>query len=124
MNPRVEEVSDSESSASDPSEADLDDVASLIRPTHIPASSSSVPTQMLQPQSPAVRQSNDRERSKHFQCLYPIYFDKLRTRAEGRRVGNEFAVENPLAREMADAAASLGLQTVLVRNLYYKDWGI
>ncbi|KAF2715609.1 SRP19-domain-containing protein [Pleomassaria siparia CBS 279.74] len=123
MNPRVEEVSDSDESASDPSETDLDDFNSLIRPSRNPASSAPVPQQMLQPQSPAIRQSNDREKSKHFQCLYPIYFDKLRTRAEGRRVASELAVENPLAREMADASASLGLQTVFEPDkLHPKDW--
>jgi signal recognition particle subunit SRP19 len=122
MNPRVEEVSDSDESASDPSETDLDDVTSIIRPAQIPASSSR-PTQVLQPQSPAVKQSNDREKSKHYQCLYPIYFDKLRTRAEGRRVGSGLAVESPLAREMADAAASLGLQTVFEPDKTHpKDW--
>jgi signal recognition particle subunit SRP19 len=122
MNPRVEEVSDSDESASDPSETDLDDVTSLIRPAQIPTSSSR-PAQVLQPQSPAVKQSNDREKSKHYQCLYPIYFDKLRTRAEGRRVGSQLAVESPLAREMADAAASLGLQTVFEPDKTHpKDW--
>jgi signal recognition particle subunit SRP19 len=38
-------------------------------------------------------------------------------------VGNELAVENPLAREMADAAASLGLKTVFEPDkLHPKDW--
>lgn len=102
MNPRVEEVSDSDS---DPPEMDISDVPSLIPASAIPTSS--MPTEMLQPQSPAVRASTDREASKHYQCLYPVYFDKSRTRAEGRRIGNELAVENPLAREMADAAVGL-----------------
>lgn len=119
MNPRVEEVSDSDS---EPPEVDIDDVPSLIPASQIPTSSS-MPSQMLQPQSPAVKASTDREASKHYQCLYPIYFDKSRTRAEGRRVGNELAVENPLAREMADAAASLGLKTVFEPDkLHPKDW--
>jgi signal recognition particle subunit SRP19 len=114
MNPRVEEVSDSDS---DPPEMDVDDVPALINASQIPASSS-MSTEMLQPQSPAVKASSDREKSKHYQCLYPIYFDKARTRAEGRRVGKELAVENPLAREMADGAASLGLQTVFEPDKY------
>lgn len=72
---------------------------------------------------PAVKASDNREASKHFQCLYPIYFDKSRTRTEGRRVSDELAVENPLAREMADAAASLGLQTVFEPDrIHPKDW--
>ncbi|KAH8728183.1 signal recognition particle, SRP19 subunit [Phaeosphaeriaceae sp. PMI808] len=123
MNPRVEEVSDSDS---DPSEMDIEDMTSLIEARSIPAaapSSSSMPTQLLQPQSPAIKTSTDREKSKHYQCLYPIYFDKSRTRAEGRRVGQELAVENPLAREMADAAANLGLRTVFEPDKTHpKDW--
>jgi signal recognition particle subunit SRP19 len=115
MNPRVEEISDSEDS-SEPSEMDIEEMTSLIQarniPAAAPATSSSLPAQLLQPQSPSIKTSTDREKSKHYQCLYPIYFDKARTRAEGRRVGNELAVENPLAREMADAAANLGLRTV------------
>ncbi|KAH7128344.1 signal recognition particle, SRP19 subunit [Dendryphion nanum] len=118
MNPRVEEVSDSDS---DPPEMDLSDINSIIEPAAIP--SSSRPTQMLQPMSPAVKASADREASKHFQCLYPIYFDASRTKAEGRRVGSELAVANPLAREMADAVASLGLQTVFEPDRTHpKDW--
>jgi len=82
-----------------------------------------MPSQLLQPQSPAIKTSTDRDQSKHYQCLYPIYFDKARTRAEGRRVGRELAVENPLAREMADAAANLGLRTVFEPDKTHpKDW--
>lgn len=119
MNPRVEEVSDSDS---EPSEMDIDDVPSLINSSSIP-SASPVPSQLLQPQSPAIKTSTDRDKSKHYQCLYPIYFDSSRTRAEGRRVGKELAVENPLAREMADAAANLGLRTVFEPDKTHpKDW--
>ncbi|PSN75002.1 SRP19-domain-containing protein [Corynespora cassiicola Philippines] len=118
MNPRIEEVSDSDS---DPPEMGLDDVPSLINASQIPTNALS--SHMLQPQSPAIKTSTDREKSKHYQCFYPIYFDKSRSRAEGRRVGTELAVENPLAREMADAAASLGLKTVFEPDKTHpKDW--
>ncbi len=117
MNPRVEEVSDSDS---EPSEMDIDDVPALIS---APSSSLSLAPQLLQPQSPAIKTSTDRDKSKHYQCLYPIYFDISRTRAEGRRVGKELAVANPLAREMADAAANLGLRTVFEPDkIHPKDW--
>lgn len=126
MNPRIEEVSESDS---EPSEMDIDDVTSIIQPRNVPAAapanaaSSFMPSHLLQPQSPAIKTSTDREKSKHYQCLYPIYFDKARTRAEGRRVGSELAVENPLAREMADAAANLGLRTVFEPDKTHpKDW--
>ncbi|CAI6336481.1 unnamed protein product [Periconia digitata] len=124
MNPRVEEVSDSDS---DPEEMDISNLSSLMTPSQIPSSSAmpsmpSMPQEMLQPQAPGAV-SADREKSKHYQCLYPVYFDKSRTRAEGRRVGAELAVENPLAREMADAVASLGLSVVFEPDkLHPKDW--
>ncbi|KAF2204907.1 signal recognition particle, SRP19 subunit [Delitschia confertaspora ATCC 74209] len=121
-----EEVSDSDFD-SDPPE---DDISSLISPMSIPSSSmamgpgsSSSAQTFLQPQSPAVRTTTDRSASKQFQCLYPVYFDASRTRTEGRRVGSELAVQNPLAREMADAAASLGLRTVFEPDKTHpKDW--
>lgn len=46
---------------------------------------------------------------KGFQVLYPCYFDKRRTHKEGRRVPLNLAVENPLAKTVADAVRSLGL---------------
>lgn len=49
---------------------------------------------------------------KHFQLLYPVYFDKTRTLAEGRRVPLQRAVENPLAKGIADACRSLGLNVI------------
>lgn len=123
MNPRVEEVSDSDS---EPSEMDIDDVAILTNASNAPSTSlapSLTPSHMLQPQSPSIKTSTDRDKSKHYQCLYPIYFDKARSRAEGRRIGQELAVENPLAREIADAAANLGLRTVFEPDKTHpKDW--
>lgn len=126
MNPRIEEVSESDSDPSDPEEMDIDDMQTLIQPRNIPAASAvppSMSSQMLQPQSPSVKTSTDREKSKHYQCLYPVYFDISRSRAEGRRVGRELAVENPLAREMADATANLGLRTVFEPDKTHpKNW--
>lgn len=64
-----------------------------------------------------------REIPRHYQCLYPVYFDKTRSRAEGRKVGAELAVENPLARDIVDAAQMLGLQVGLEpEKLHPKDW--
>lgn len=46
--------------------------------------------------------------------MYPIYLDAKRAKKTGqRRVGKEHAVEWPLAREMAQAAASLGFKVHL-----------
>ncbi len=45
-------------------------------------------------------------------------------RAEGRRVGKELAVHNPLASEIATACGQLQLQTVFEpAKLHPKDWG-
>lgn len=60
---------------------------------------------------------------KTYQCLYPIYFDANKTRQEGRRVGMENAVPNPLARDLVDAVQMLGLKTVFEPGkLHPKDW--
>ncbi|KAF8251119.1 signal recognition particle, SRP19 subunit [Wilcoxina mikolae CBS 423.85] len=60
---------------------------------------------------------------KHYQCLYPVYFDITRSRALGRKVSKELAVENPLAREIADACGSLGLKAVFEPGKTHpKDW--
>jgi signal recognition particle subunit SRP19 len=118
---RVEEVSDSDS---DPPEVDISNISpaatsSLFSPSNMAAEP------MLQPQlrAPGYNEAAERERSKHWQCLYPIYFDANRSRTEGRRVGKQQAVDNPLAREIVDAAASLGLQVVFEPGKTHpKDW--
>lgn len=114
---RIEEVSDS-----DPEEVDISSVEaskpmnnSILSPANIPA----------QPQSrpPPIARGPDPEKIKHWQCLYPLYFDSTRTRAEGRRVGKEQAVPNPLAREICDAVFGLGLQLAFeAEKLHPKDW--
>lgn len=125
---RIEEVSDSDLE-SDPSEQDLEDFApiSLPRP-----SASTVPTpsqhEFAQIHSVAAAQhaasspANDLK-IKKYQCLYPLYFDANRSRAQGRRVGKKLAVRNPLAREIVDAVQLLGLDTVFEPGKTHpKDW--
>ncbi|KAB8232507.1 signal recognition particle, SRP19 subunit [Aspergillus alliaceus] len=115
---QVEEVYDSDPDEVAPSDAMPSNFAneSLLSATGIPTqASSSIP--MRPPPEP------QREIPKHYQCLYPVYFDKSRTRAEGRKVGIELAVENPLAREIVDAAQMLGLQVGFEpEKLHPKDW--
>ena len=41
--------------------------------------------------------------------LYPAYFDAAKTRAEGRRVPRDLAVERPTPDQLAAAAKALGL---------------
>ncbi|KAK4167417.1 signal recognition particle subunit SRP19 [Cladorrhinum sp. PSN259] len=136
--PRIEEVSDSESdhgNLSDPSEEDIDDfVESDIlraRPSQQPSSSASraAPQQQQQHQlkqefmPPVSQPSVDPSVWKSFSCIYPIYFDATRTRAEGRRVPASLAVKNPLATEIVHACSNLRLSTVLeAGKVHPKDW--
>ncbi|KAL2036823.1 hypothetical protein N7G274_010441 [Stereocaulon virgatum] len=107
---RIEELSDS-SSDSDPPEDDIDDPQPP-NPKELP------PPQAQQQQAPQPPPEY-----KHYQCIYPVYFDANRTRAEGRRVGAELAVQNPLAREIVDAVQLLGLKTVFEPGkMHPKDW--
>ncbi|KAK4694303.1 signal recognition particle subunit SRP19, partial [Lecanoromycetidae sp. Uapishka_2] len=118
---RIEELSDSDPD-SDPPEDDIDDIApALIRPSSIPAPNTRHPPQPQQ-QPPSTNNTQPPE-YKHYQCIYPLYFDSNRSRAEGRRVGMELAVENPLAREIVDAVQLLGLKTVFEPGkMHPKDW--
>ncbi|MCJ1394077.1 signal recognition particle subunit, partial [Xylographa bjoerkii] len=148
LNPRIEEVPSSSSSDSD-SDSDSDpsdmDPADYMRPTASPPSRihhlSPATAPHPQPQIPSLPPSAaalepqfrapttapqptiDTARYKDWQCLYPVYFDATRSRAEGRRVGRALAVANPLARDVADAAGALGLQVVLeVGKTHPRDW--
>ena len=124
---RIEELSDS-SSNSDPSEQDPNELfpISARKPTS-PASNPSIlnPRSLPQQLDPKFRAPSaaDTERHKSYACIYPVYFDVSRTKAEGRRVGTEKAVKNPLAREIVDACQHLGLDTVFEPGkMHPKDW--
>ena len=109
---RVEELSDS-----DPDEVDISDIASS------EPQATSNPTLIDPSQIPSARGQVTRETTKSWQCLYPLYFDARRTRAEGRRVSSNQAVENPLAREIADAVWALQLQLAIEPDkIHPKDW--
>ncbi|KAL2155541.1 hypothetical protein VTH82DRAFT_283 [Thermothelomyces myriococcoides] len=72
---------------------------------------------------PRMQATTDEKAYRAFQCLYPVYFDATRSRAEGRRVPKSLAVANPLALDIVQACARLGLQTVLeAGKLHPKDW--
>lgn len=133
---RIEEVSDSD--LSDPSEGDIDDfVESDILRARAPAPSQAVvapaaaapppraapgggPGAQLFPGATGNIQQAD---VAGWQCLYPIYFDASRTRAEGRRVPKSQAVANPLAREIATACAALRVSPVFeAHRAHPQDW--
>ncbi|KAJ5765272.1 hypothetical protein N7520_004831 [Penicillium odoratum] len=116
---RIEEVSDSDPEEVAPSSEPLPR-NSVIAPV-----SASVPpaNPFPMPQMPEPQPQPQREIPRHYQCLYPVYFDKTRSRAEGRKVGSELAVENPLARDIVDAVQMLGLKCGLEpEKLHPKDW--
>jgi len=135
---RIEEVSDSEDEVSDPSEGDIEDFAEsdILRtvPLRPKATTSSTPSQ-TQSQArnaaappPQARQTAPQpglqpDDIKDYQMLYPVYFDKSRSRAEGRRVSSSLAVANPLAREVANACAALRLSPIFeAHRTHPKDW--
>jgi len=138
---RIEEVSDSDS---DPAEGDISDLDDFDEREILKARPSQVQPPIPKPSShlidpsaiPAQRRgpitshdgtqfqtTQDDSKYKDFQCLYPVYFDKNRSRAQGRRVGKENAVENPLAREIVAACGRLRLETLFEpAKLHPKDW--
>ncbi|KAH8778837.1 signal recognition particle, Sec65/Srp19 subunit [Diaporthe sp. PMI_573] len=142
--PRIEEVEESDVEMSDPSEGDIDDfVESDIiraRPDKQPAPArpaqqqqqaashlmnpSQIPSLSSGPgQGDDIQTTANPKAYAGFQCLYPLYFDASRTRAEGRRIPKELAVPNPLAREVINACRDLRLQTLFEpEKMHPKDW--
>ena len=139
---RIEELSDSDS---DPPEDELDNFVDpdIIRPSSSVLSAPSGTQKSQQSESsrrqtPVAAAAASRSPTsadgfnangpppadfKTYQCLYPIYFDLHRSRAEGRRVGKKLAVANPLARELVEAVQDLGLKVVFEPGkMHPKDW--
>ncbi|KAL2759872.1 hypothetical protein ACRALDRAFT_2092522 [Sodiomyces alcalophilus JCM 7366] len=140
---RIEEVSDSDLEPSDPSEADIEEFADtdiirrrVVDPKTVtpsqsnvasaPSASSRHPFTQQQPpsQDANFHTTSDAKQYADYHCLYPVYFDATRTRAEGRRVASHLAVPNPLAREIVNACAALRLPTLFEpAKSHPKDWG-
>ncbi|RQM07654.1 hypothetical protein DH86_00001676 [Scytalidium sp. 3C] len=96
--------------------------SSLINPAAIPTTSNT-PRITTASDGTQFHTTEDDSKYKDFQCIYPIYFDANRTRAEGRRVGKELAVENPMAREIVAACGRLRLETLFEpAKSHPKDW--
>lgn len=140
---RIEEVSDSDPSEGDISEVESDfderDILKQVgpRPSQVPApqaSSSSlinpsaIPSTakretVANPDGAEYRTAVDESIYSDYQCLYPVYFDITRTRKQGRRVGKELAVENPMAREIVAACSRLRLEALFEpTKIHPKDW--
>merc|ERR1712002_173611 len=54
-------------------------------------------------------------------CLYPAYINKDKTRAEGRRIPKEKAVNGPTFKEMLDVLSVTGLQVAGERKIYCRE---
>jgi signal recognition particle subunit SRP19 len=134
---RVEELSDSDPEIDDPSNYLLQNDDQIIRPVAA-AQTSSIPQQpnptLFRPPPPDVGSDSSsqfrrppREEFKHYQCIYPIYFDSTRSKSQGRRVSKNLAVPNPLAFQVLSAIRfSLGENVFRVAfepdKTHPKDW--
>jgi signal recognition particle subunit SRP19 len=138
---RIEEVSDSDLD-SDPAEGDISDLDSDLderevlrqripatkpRPSEVPppnASTSRInPANIPSGANSQFQTTEDEAKYKGYQCIYPVYFDANRSRKEGRMVGKELAVENPMARDIAAACGRLGLEPLFEAvKVHPKDW--
>src|SRR5271170_2241362 len=112
---RFEEIEDDD----DPPELELpgdleSSPSALLSPNDFPQpSSGGMPKSADDSFKPQMISQQDMEQFKRWSCIYPVYFDVSRTLQEGRRVPLHMAVKNPLAKDLAAAAASLGIQSVM-----------
>ncbi len=124
---RVEEISDSDSDPSDMDPTDYDAPTLMentvartslpMRPAPSGAAAAAAAAATPNPPPPNY------ERYKTWTCLYPVYFDRTRSRAEGRRVTRALAVANPLAGEIVEAASRTGLRVFFEPGKTHpKDW--
>ncbi|KAK4545339.1 hypothetical protein LTR36_003519 [Oleoguttula mirabilis] len=110
-------------------------IQAMLQPQGQGPSGASTGAQWNRPQQPTSekermqREREQHERSKNFQCIYPVYFDSTRSREEGRRVRKEDAVPNPLAREIVDALTHIGNEYRIPLQIVFephkghpKDW--
>lgn len=122
---RIEEVSDS-----DPSEGDISDLddeyfdeRDILRAKIPQKSASSFPKPTADLSTPYYVRTQEPSYHAKSQCIYPIYFDKLRSRRQGRLVAMKLAVENPMAREIVNVCCQLGLETSFEPNKCHpRDW--
>ncbi len=55
--------------------------------------------------------------------IYPVYFDIQKSRSDGRKVSEKYAVKSPKIEEIVEAAKKLGLNPVVEMDKRYpKDW--
>ncbi|KAG8226192.1 hypothetical protein J437_LFUL012468 [Ladona fulva] len=54
-------------------------------------------------------------------CIYPAYINSKKTRAEGRKIPKEKAVENPTHQEIRDVLAAAGMKVGVENKLYSRE---
>ncbi|KAF4522722.1 hypothetical protein B566_EDAN010928 [Ephemera danica] len=64
------------------------------------------------------KKHSDRER---WICIYPAYINSKKTRAEGRRIPVDKAVENPTHQEMRDVLAASNVKVGVERKIYSRE---
>lgn len=70
-----------------------------------------------------IKYVEDTAQFKSWSCLYPIYFDATKTVRQGRKVGMTSAVQNPLAKAIADAGKVIGFSVVFEpQKCHPADW--
>jgi signal recognition particle subunit SRP19 len=111
--PRFEEIEDE---GDDPGELDLPEFggsSSILSPKDYPQPlTGGMPASADGALRPQMITQQDLEQFKNWSCVYPVYFDASRSLQEGRKVPQKLAVRNPLAKGLAEACASLGVQSV------------
>ena len=75
--------------------------------------------------APAAPQQVTPQTVKRWKIVYPVYLNKARTCAEGRRVTVEIAIENPTPLQIAAACVQLGYTNVAIepRKCYPREFG-
>ncbi|CAG8504513.1 2736_t:CDS:2 [Diversispora eburnea] len=60
---------------------------------------------------------------KTWVCLYPVYFDSTKSVQNGRKIVKDNAVQNPLAKDIAESVKMLGICCVFEpHKTHPKDW--
>jgi signal recognition particle subunit SRP19 len=51
--------------------------------------------------------------------IWPIYFDKSKTKLNGRRIPKKYAIEKPSLEDISKALKSLNIDSIIERNCSY-----
>ena len=58
---------------------------------------------------------------ERFVCVYPVYMNKKKTRAEGRRIASEKAVDNPMCAEIRDVLTAAGMNVYVENKMHPRE---